>query len=100
MYIIESTDTALKFITGIFNNNEECYDYYFQLDADKFQVKKIALNFPFYIVENNNKFEYYSSSITKIDEGTIYYIDKKYIPSVLGNDEMGQLDHTHFESMP
>lgn len=104
--------TGRSFIAGILKDKEQA-DKYFQ--AFKYPDDYIMLNkqeitqFPFYIFEKENNFEYFKDKaeviswikkfdIAEDDEyeyGTIFIIEEEYIRDVPDKDYMGSLDHVH-----
>ena len=109
IYIVQND----KFIVGIFNSYKRAKCLNERLDR-MFGIIQHDYNFPFFLLESTYKnvnnfmpvrdsidFEFWDNlgknhNLIK-NIHTVYFIDKEWESSELGKDEMGKLDHEHFE---
>jgi hypothetical protein len=104
--------TGRSFIAGILKSKDSATEYLkrFKNPDDFILISKPKItNFPFYIFERDNNFEYFKTKeeltnwISKFDiiededyeYGTIFIIEEEYIRDVPEDDDMGSLEHIH-----
>ncbi|MNI74485.1 hypothetical protein D3C73_1305710 [compost metagenome] len=112
VYIVKALNGKYQWISGIFKEEKEVQKYLEIIPTDlKNYQKLIDLNidnYPFYIIESENEFEYLvvDELIKKIDgieliddENKVYFniylIDSDYKPNKAGTDYMGIIRHDH-----
>ncbi|MNP38441.1 hypothetical protein D3C76_1319530 [compost metagenome] len=112
VYIVKALNGKYQWISGIFKEEKEVQKYLEIIPTDlKNYQKLIDLNidnYPFYIIESENEFEYLvvDELIKKIDGieliddknkvyFNIYLIDSDYKPNKAGTDYMGIIRHDH-----
>ncbi|MNC47293.1 hypothetical protein D3C75_963460 [compost metagenome] len=112
VYIVKALNGKYQWISGIFKEEKEVQKYLEIIPTDlKNYQKLIDLNidnYPFYIIESENEFEYLvvDELIKKIDgieliddENKVYFniylIDSDYKPNKAGTDYMGIIRHDY-----
>ncbi|MNN44486.1 hypothetical protein D3C81_1587790 [compost metagenome] len=112
VYIVKALNGKYQWISGIFKEEKEVQKYLEIIPTDlKNYQKLIDLNidnYPFYIIESENEFEYLvvDELIKKIDGieliddknkvyFNIYLIDSDYKPNKAGTDYMGIIRHDY-----
>lgn len=112
MYIVKASNGKYQWISGIFKEEKEVQKYIENIPTDLKDYQKLIelknLNYPFYIIESKNEFEYIvvDELLSKIDEieltedqnrvyFNIYLIESDYRPKKPGTDYMGIIKHEH-----
>lgn len=112
MYIVKASNGKYQWISGIFKEEKEVQKFIKNIPTDLKDYQKLIelknLNYPFYIIESENEFEYIvvDELLSMIDgiELTedknrvyfnIYLIESDYRPNKPGTDYMGIIKHEH-----
>lgn len=114
MKIIKSIGNKVNFIAGVFYNNNDAEEFYSKISPEiinQFEIINLVLEFPFYIIEKTNNFEFLQkisdiqeklneikTSNEEIHYFNIYAIKNDFIPENSGVDSMGNLEHFHINS--
>ena len=96
-----------KCIYGIYKDLERVWGFLKRrkplVYTDTIQIVPLEWDqeYPFYISEPQmGVFEYHKTkeeALENVNEGTVYTITKDWSAEVVGKDEMGRLDHEHYE---
>jgi hypothetical protein len=94
------------YIDGVFSGIQEAFDYLRIMKKDQragHTMRCLNFKFPFFIVENQDRalrFLYMQDirpkDIEILNPHIIYRIERSWLPSKPGIDEMGRLDHEHY----
>ncbi|MBE9916446.1 hypothetical protein G8C92_20725 [Paenibacillus donghaensis] len=112
MYIVKASNGKYQWISGIFKEEKEVQKYIENIPTDLKNYQKLIelknLNYPFYIIENENEFEYIVvDELLNMIDGielsedknrvyfNIYLIESDYRPNKPGSDYMGIIKHEH-----
>ncbi|MCM3038785.1 hypothetical protein M3201_03600 [Paenibacillus motobuensis] len=112
VYIVKASNGKYQWISGIFKEEKEVQKFIKNIPTDLKDYQKLIelknLNYPFYIIESENEFEYIvvDELLSMIDgiELTedknrvyfnIYLIESDYRPNKPGTDYMGIIKHEH-----
>ncbi len=116
MLIIESIGKRRNFIAGISDTKTKAEDFWSLIqDKENFRLSEIKeIEFPIYIVESLNQFEYLNSvdrilqkiksiEVLNPDDGeavyfNLYKVDQEFLPENPGIDRMGILPHIHIDN--
>lgn len=111
MFIVENPG---KYISGIFKEAGDLKSYIHEIPDELMKYQKIShleiADYPLYILEKQDEFLYYSDETERkkdlekfiAESGEKYTfitfdITKDYASPKPGRDQMGMLDHDHFE---
>ncbi|MGM1045850.1 MAG: hypothetical protein ACQEXX_06865 [Bacillota bacterium] len=112
MYVVKASNGKYQWISGIFKEEKEVQKYIDTIPMDLKNYQKLIelknTNYPFYIIERENEFDYIEvdellrmiDGIEFIEEENrvyfcIYIIESDYKPNKPGTDYMGIVKHDH-----
>ncbi|SMF78845.1 hypothetical protein SAMN05661091_1618 [Paenibacillus uliginis N3/975] len=112
MYIVKASNQKYQWISGIFKEEKEVQKYMCTIPKDlkshQLIIELQNTNYPFYIIERENEFEYIEvQELLQMIDGielteeenrvyfNIYIIESDYKPKKPGTDYMGVIKHEH-----
>ncbi|NOJ73364.1 hypothetical protein [Paenibacillus alvei] len=112
MFIVKASNGKYQWISGIFKEEKEVQKYIENIPTDLKDCQKLIehknLNYPFYLIESENEFEYIVvDELLSMIDGigleednnkvyfNIYLIESDYRPNKPGTDYMGGIKHEH-----
>ncbi|OFX48517.1 MAG: hypothetical protein A2046_02520 [Bacteroidetes bacterium GWA2_30_7] len=116
MIAIESKNKKQNFVCGLYETKKKAENAFQKIiKKEDFQITEHNnIQFPFFLIEKKNKFEYYQkkeeiqSYLEKIKVKknvnedytycTLYIIEKEFGTKNPENDSMGSIDHVHIDN--